>query len=267
MMRFFCTGSLSNRLIGRVSAIFALLLLCGTAALAQSPQPKFKVIALAESNSIHRLFVDAARVWLEKEAIAGNFSIDYIQNTEKIDDAFLSHYQLFLQLDYPPYAWTPTAASAFRKYIEEGRGGWIGFHHATLLGEFDGYQMWSWFSDFMGGIRFKDYIASFVNAKVKVEDQQHPVMRGLGTSFAIEREEWYTYDKSPRSNVRVLASVDEKSYVPDSPLKMGDHPVVWTNEHVKARNVYIFMGHRAEHFQNPAFTTLFRNSIFWAADR
>jgi len=39
---------------------------------------------------------------------------------------------------------------------------------------------------------------------------------------------------------------------------MGDHPVVWSNEHVKARNVYIFMGHRAEHFQNQAFTTLFR---------
>jgi len=48
---------------------------------------------------------------------------------------------------------------------------------------------------------------------------------------------------------------------------MGDHPVVWSNEHVKARNVYIFMGHRAEHFQNQAFTTLFRNAIFWAANQ
>src|SRR5258706_11185316 len=93
-----------------------------------------------------------------------------------------------------------------------------------------------------------------------------PCDAGLGGSFEIEREEWYTYDKSPRPNVHVLASVDEKTYMPDSPLKMGDHPVVWSNEHVKARNVYIFMGHRPEHFQNQAFTTLFRNSIFWAAN-
>ena len=39
----------------------------------------------------------------------------------------------------PPYTWPKEAEDAFVKYIEEGRGGWIGFHHATLLGEFDGY--------------------------------------------------------------------------------------------------------------------------------
>jgi type 1 glutamine amidotransferase len=46
---------------------------------------------------------------------------------------------------------------------------------------------------------------------------------------------------------------------------MGDHPVVWTNEHYKARNVYIFMGHHPELFQNSSFTTLVTNSVFWAA--
>ena len=69
----------------------------------------------------------------------------------------------------------------------------------------------------------------------------------------IENEEFYTYDKSPRPNVHVLASVDEKTYTPATEIKMGDHPVVWTNEHVKARNIYIFMGHHADLFQNPAY--------------
>jgi type 1 glutamine amidotransferase len=63
----------------------------------------------------------------------------------------------------------------------------------------------------------------------------------------------------------VLASVDEKTYTPATDLKMGDHPVIWTNEHVKARNIYIFMGHRPEHFDNKSFTQIFTNSIFWAA--
>jgi type 1 glutamine amidotransferase len=45
----------------------------------------------------------------------------------------------------------------------------------------------------------------------------------------------------------------------------GDHPVIWTNEHYKARNIYIFMGHHPDLFENPAFATIFRNSIFWAA--
>ena len=179
---------------------------------------------------------------------------------------FLSHYQLFVQLNYPPYAWTPTAMAAFKKYIEEGRGGWIGFHHATLLGEFDGYPMWPWFSKFMGGIRFTEL-------HCYVRDRSRDGRRSFASgdeaasdhTFVIKNEEWYTYDQSPRPNVHVLASVDENTYSPDTPIKMGDHPVVWTNEHYKARNVYIFMGHHPELFQNSAFTTLFHNSILWAA--
>jgi uncharacterized protein len=114
-------------------------------------------------------------------------------------------------------------------------------------------------------MRFKDYIASFVTGQVTVEDKTHPVMKGVASPFVIENEEWYTYDTTPRPNVHVLASVDEKTYTPFTDKKMGDHPVIWINNHYKARNVYIFMGHRPEHFNNPSFTKIFRNSIFWAA--
>lgn len=235
---------------------------------AQNAEPKFRVVALAEAGGIHRPFVDAAQTWLRKMGSEENFEIDYIQDTNEIDEAFLSHYQLFIQLNYPPYGWTPKAMAAFTKYIEEGQGGWIGFHHATLLGEFDGYPMWPWFSQFMGGIRFTGYIPEFATAKVIIEDPLHPAMRGLEDTFVIDREEWYTYDKSPRPNVRVLARVDENTYSPDTPTKMGkDHPVIWTNEHYRARNIYIFMGHHPELFQNDAFTTIFRNSILWAAQK
>ncbi len=234
---------------------------------AQITPPAFHILAIAEAGGIHKPFVDAAKVWLAEEATRDNFTIDYIENTDKIDDAYLAHYQLFLQLNYPPYAWKPQAASAFEHAIESGTIGWVGFHHATLLGEFDGYPIWPWFSRFMGGIRWTQYIATFATATVRNEAPQHPVLRGIPSTFPIENEEWYTWDKSPRPNVHVLASVDEDTYKPDSKIKMGDHPVVWTNEHVKARNVYIFMGHHPELFQNSAFTTLFHNSILWAAKR
>lgn len=257
--------------LSRFLSIVAALLACTSVATAQSSDqaksPKFRVIAIAEAGGIHKPFVDAARIWLSKEAVAGNFSVDYIENTDKIDDEFLSHYQLFLQLNYPPYAWKPVAAAAFERYIEQGRGGWIGFHHATLLGEFDGYPMWPWFSSFMGGIRFTKYIPTFVSGKVRVEDPSHPAMKNLANSFEIENEEWYTYDRSPQPNVHVLASVDENTYTPATAIKMGDHPVVWTNEHYKAKNIYIFMGHHPELFQNSSFTTLVHNSILWAATK
>jgi type 1 glutamine amidotransferase len=251
----------------RLVAAAALVLFGALSCAGQTAQPKFKVLAIAEAGGVHRPFVDAARAWLAKEGEAGGFTVDYVEDTKQIDAAFLSQYKLFIQLNYPPYAWTPAAVAAFQSYIEEGRGGWIGFHHATLLGEFDGYPMWPWFSTFMGGIRFKNYIPGFATGSVTVEAPEHPVMRGVKGTFTIESEEWYTYDKSPRPNVRVLASVDEKSYSPASTTTMGDHPVVWTNERMKARNVYIFMGHHPELFQNQAFTTMFRNAIRWAAGR
>lgn len=254
------------RPVCRVLIAISFVLTITGASLAQTSNPKFRVLALAEAGGIHRPFVDAAKVWLQKLAADRNFTVDYIENSDKIDDDFLSHYQLFIQLNYPPYGWTPKAVDAFEKYIEQGRGGWIGFHHATLLGEFDGTKMWPWFSEFMGGIRFTDYIPKFATATVMVEDPLHPAMKGVPGSFIVDQEEWYTWDKSPRPNVHVLARVDESTYSPDTRTKMGgDHPVIWTNERYKARNIYIFMGHHPELFQNPSFTTIFSNSIFWAA--
>lgn len=263
-------SSHSYSLKSRLLWLFIPLLVCVTAARAAPPKqkaPRFRVIVLAEQGGIHQPFVDAAKVWLNHLAADKHFAVDYIQNTDPIDDAFLSRYQLFIQLNYPPYNWTPTAQAAFIKYIEKGKGGWIGFHHATLLGEFDGFKMWPWFSNFMGGIRFTGYIPTFADGMVTVEDTSHPTMKGVATPFLIKHEEWYTWDKSPRPNVHVLASVNESTYTPDTKTKMGDHPVIWTNPHYKARNIYIFMGHHPDLFQNPAFTTIFRNSIFWAAHR
>jgi type 1 glutamine amidotransferase len=253
------------RALGRFLALAVVSCSMGHYAVAQDRTVRFHVLALAEHGGIHKPFVDAAQIWLGKLASQNDFIVDYVEDSQKIDDAFLAKHALFIQLNYPPYNWTDTAQAAFIKYIEQGKGGWIGFHHATLLGEFDGFQMWPWFHEFMGGIRFKNYIASFVTATVTVEDHSHPAMKSVVSPFVIENEEWYTYDTTPRPKVHVLASVDEKTYSPPSDLKMGDHPVIWTNERVKARNIYIFMGHHPELFQDHNFTTIFRKSIFWAA--
>ena len=100
-----------------------------------------------------------------------------------------------------------------------------------------------------------------------MEDKKHPVMKGVPSSFLVKKEEWYIYDKSPRPNVDVIASVDESTYVPDSKIKMGDHPVIWSNKKVKAKNVYIFMGHSPVLFESEEYQTIFRNAIFWAAKK
>ena len=228
---------------------------------------KAKVLVLTERGGQHGGFTDAGLKWLAAEGAKGNFSITEINNARNITEAYLSQFSLVIQLDFPPYTWPKEAEDAFVKYIEEGRGGWIGFHHATLLGEFDGYPMWQWFSDFMGGVRFKNYIAPLADGTLIVEDKQHPVMKDVPASFVVPDDEWYTYDKSPRPNVHVLANVDESSYTPASDIKMGDHPVVWVNESKKARNVYFQIAHSSKLYETEGFTTMFRNAINWTLER
>ena len=235
------------------------------AAPAENAPPPTRALVLAETIPPHGPFVAAAREWLGYFATNHNFQFDYVENTKAINAAFPARYKVFIQLNYPPYGWPPEAMGAFRDYIEKGKGGWFGFHHAALLGEFDGTKMWPWFYDFMGGIRFKDYIPTFAAGNVLVEDRNHPCLKGVSASFHVVREEWYTFDRSPRPNVQVLASVDEHSYVPSSAKTMGDHPVIWTNPHVPARNIYIFMGHGPELFQNTNYTTIVSNAVLWAA--
>jgi hypothetical protein len=241
------------------------LILAAFSAVAQTNTNRFHALVLAERGDQHEAFVVAALEWLKATALSDHFALDVFENPNQFNQAFLSKYRVIIQLNYPPYRWSDEAKAAFRDYIEQGRGGWVGLHHAALLGEFDGYPMWPWFSDFMGGIRFKSYIAKRVAGTVVVEDAAHPAMKGMPPTFVIEEEEWYTFDKDPRAHVHVLAHVDESSYQPPSDIKMGDHPVIWTNERMKARNIYIQMGHHPSLFQNNDYKTLLRNAILWAS--
>jgi uncharacterized protein len=183
---------------------------------------RYRVIALAEpGHGLHQGFVDAALEFLEKTGAKEGFAVDYIRTTDPITDEYLAQHKLFVQLNYPPYRWTPVAEAAFKRAMEQGTIGYIGFHHATLLGKFDGFEMSPFFHDFMGRIQFKSYIPEFATGTVHVEAPKHPVMKGLPKSFVIENDEWYTYDRSPRPNVHVLANVDENSYQPTRDVKMG----------------------------------------------
>jgi hypothetical protein len=97
---------LNERRHWRVYIVATLLFLfSGTLIDAQAIHPNFRILAIAEHGGVHQPFVDAAKIWLRQEAIADNFAIDYAEDTALIDDAYLSHYQLFIQLNYPPYNW------------------------------------------------------------------------------------------------------------------------------------------------------------------
>lgn len=242
----------------RIIALIALLVSLVSCNAAQK-----NVLVLTERGGLHENFVAAGLDWLYALGEQEGFTVTEINNTEPMSKEYLEGFDLIIQLNYPPFAWTDEAAQSFIDYIEQGRGGWIGFHHASLLGEFDGYPLWEWASGFLGGIVYSNYIAELSDGVVEVEDSTHPVMAGVEPSFLVGDDEWYTYDKSPRPNVTVLAHVNEDTYTAETDLKMGDHPVIWINPAVKARNVYFQMGHSPELYRNDNFVKAFTNAINW----
>ncbi len=242
---------------------FLIYLLFSLPTVMMAANPPRQVLVLAERGGLHEGFTAAGLQWLESKKQVLNMELTVLNSAKEIPQGELLKYQLVLQLNYPPYAWSKSSQVDMEKFIDKGRGGYIGFHHASLLGEFDGYPMWGWFSDFLGKIRYKNYIAPLSDGTVQVEDRQHPVMQDVPGTFVVRDDEWYIYETNPRPNVHVLAHVDECSYTLQTDILMGDHPVIWTNPEKKARNVYFQFGHSKLLFENPAFLTLFQNAIRW----
>lgn len=246
--------------------ILILFLLWGIGYMTQTAYcaEKSKVLILTERGGQHEAFVKAALSWLKDYGRKNNLELTTINDTKPINAEYLADYKLFIQLNYPPYNWTDEAKVAFEQGMINGTIGWIGFHHASLLGEFDGFPMWKWASRFLGDITYKNYIAPTCDGTVEVERKDHPVMKDVDPSFVLPKDEWYIYDRSPRKNVSVLAHVNEESYSISTDIRMGDHPVVWTNYKMKARNVYFQFGHDAALLKDKNFTQMFSNAIQWA---
>ncbi len=156
---------------------------------------------------------------------------------------------------------------AFEAWMEKG-GGWLGLHAAG-----DGsHAAWPWYMEKLIGANFTAHIMGpqFQIASVVMENHDHPVAQGLRNVWD-HAEEWYSWEQSPRAaGFTILASLDEDSYTPvqkvlwhERDLRMGDHPVVWSNCVGAGRAVYAAMGHKRESFENPQFRKIIENAIRW----
>src|SRR5260221_8844657 len=146
---------------------------------AQAPAPRFKVLVIAEfldphnadGNEIHRPYVEAAKTWLAKLSADSNFTVSYLESPNTITDTMLSTVDVIWQMNYTPFRWNATAKAALEKYLDGGKGGWLGDHHASLYGSAVTDQTWPWFFDnLIGGTKYKNYDSQGAVATVPVED-------------------------------------------------------------------------------------------------
>jgi len=222
----------------------------------KSPSP-FKVIAFytAKSDMAHISFVHEANNWFPKMAARYNFIYDSTNDWNKLNNTFLSQYQVVLFLDTRPES--PEQRVAFKKYMDNG-GAWMGFHFAAFALTPSAYpQNWDWYhNEFLASGQYKGNTWRPTSAILRVEDSTHPAMKHLPRTFKSSPNEWYSWEKDLRKNpdIRILLSIDSTSFPLGTGPKQfeiwhsGYYPVAWTNK--KYKMLYISMGHNDIDYEN-----------------
>jgi uncharacterized protein len=156
---------------------------------------------------------------------------------------------------------------ALQRFVEGG-GGFAAIHGSAG----DPVYFWDWYADKLIGARFKGHpmAPQFQEARVAVT-AAHPLASALPMEWRMT-DEWYSFSTNPRAaGANVLLTLDENTYNPSGvmgqDLRMGDHPLAWTNCVGKGRSFYSAIGHRPETYSQPQYVALLEAAIGWAADR
>lgn len=164
-------------------------------------------------------------------------------------------------------AFSADQQNAFEDWLLAG-GGWLGTHAAGDGSHFK----WPWYMENLIGVTFTGHIMGpqFQSADVINEQPQHPAMANIPSQWSHE-EEWYSWETSARvQGFFVLASVDETSYAPrlkllwrDQDIRMGDHPVIWSNCIGEGKTIYSALGHSAASYENEHHIQILENALLW----
>ena len=212
--------------------------------------------------------VDAARATFRDLANRNGWAIVTTDKGGAINPATLRKFDAVIWNNISGDVLTLAQRRALRNYIEGG-GGFIAVHGSAG----DPVYFWDWYVDRLIGARFAGHPMGkqFQDARVVLEDPADPIARGLPREWTMN-DEWYSFKTNPRAaGARILATLDETSYSPEGmfgqKLRMGDHPIAWSNCVGRGRMFYSAIGHRPEIYSSPIYRTMLANAVRWAVEK
>jgi uncharacterized protein len=250
---------------------YGVTLVCASSSGAQSPAPKFKVVAFytARNDQAHISFVQEANRWFPEMAVGHGFSYLPTTNWSQLNQEFLSNYQVVIFLDTRPD--DAAQRKSFQNYMEKG-GAWMGFHFAGFALTPSAFpQNWDWYhNQFLGAGEYVSNTWRPTSAILRVEDTNHPATMRLPVTFKSSPSEWYRWKTDLRTNsdIKILLAIDPTSFPlgtgpkPHEIWHEGYYPVVWTNN--KYRMIYFNMGHNDidyEHNTKQELSLTFTNAV------
>lgn len=152
----------------------------------------------------------------------------------------------------------PAAERALEDFVRGG-GGLLGVHAAA-----DAEHAWPGYEALLGAW-FRSHPPGLQSTVVRFADDL-PGLAGLGGGRAWPvTDELYDFRSNPRGRVRVIATIDERTYEGG---RMGaDHPIAWCHEPGNGRSWYTGLGHRPELFADPVFREHLGRGLAWVTRR
>ena len=142
---------------------------------------------------------------------------------------------------------------ALQGFVRRG-GGVVGIHAAA-----DSHYGWPWYRRMIGG-QFQRHPEGTPRARLRVEDDNHPAVRGLPATF--ERvDEWYYFDDYDPS-AELLLTFDPASI---GEADANPNPAAWAKTFEGGRVFYTALGHTRESFAEPLFLRHLAGGLRWAA--
>lgn len=245
-------------LAGRRVLVGAVVLALGCGADATGPDPEpepaFRVLLFTRTLGFRHESIAAARTALQTLAEADSFAVDATEDPAVFTGDGLAPYDVIAFINTSGDVLDDAQQSAFQTWLRSG-GGFVGVHSAVDT-EYD----WPWYEDLVGA-----YFANHPHiqpAVLHVERGDHPSTRHLDATWT-RSDEWYDFQRNPRSFVQVLLTIDETTY--DRGFMGEDHPMAWFHEFDGGRAWYTALGHTPESYTEPAFVAHLRGGLLWAA--
>ncbi len=229
------------------------------------------VLVFSKTNGFrHKDGIVAGRAAIEQIARGQGWQAFFTENGAVFNTAQLAAFDAVVFMNATGDMLSRQQQTAFQNWLEAG-GGWLGLHAA---GD-DSHSNWPWYVQNLIGADFVGHTMGpqIQVASVVTEQHDHPVVQNIPNVWN-HTDEWYSFAHSPRVNgFTVLAALDEGSYTPvqnlpwgDRDLRMGDHPVVWSNCIGQGRSVYMAMGHGSMAFGQETLRQLIANAVNWFMD-
>lgn len=261
-----------------------LALICVHFTSLRAAEPTYKVL-LVDGQNNHKWQETSPLIKATLEA-SGRFEVDVATSPAKGEDMSgfspsFKDYDVVVS-NYNGQSWSEATQKSFEDFVSSG-GGFVSVHAAD-----NSFPKWPAYNEMIGlggwggrnekdgpYVRWKDGEFTRDDStgrggshgrrhafQVVVRDTEHPITRGLPTSWMQEEDELYAQLRGPAKNMQVLAT----AFSDTSTRGTGEHePILMVISYGEGRVFHTTLGHDTKSMSGAAFQYTLQRGTEWAA--